>query len=492
MVPKRQTTANKPEVLSRKGKAKGVAAAPEVAANGQPNGTSAKGRKPNGTDTPSRLKGDCEQARGEAAATPAGCAVPDAAGGSTARETPPAGGLARVGKDDRATVQLWPATTAAREAEAAQVEAAAAASSSTATAGRPVEANGSNGQGKPAASSAVIRPRRCMTMDRVVPTKVEWAWKPWLPRGRLVVLVGEPEGGKSTLFAAIAAQESGGTMLEGTRSRPPGRVLMFSPEQDLGADTRRKLEAAGADLSRVLAGDMGEDGKPLERLSLPSGVDKLRQRVRESGISCILFDPITSYLDDGFNAMDSGQVRALLDALAALAEAEDCLIVCTLHYRKSKEGNAMDWVAGAAAWVQVPRVVIGLGREQLDAERRVMTTVKNSLIQGKPSRSFKLDDVDGVARFVLGGRSDMTANDLTMGMGTGAQREERAEAIVFLKDLLVGDAVATTSIQLKAKDAGHSWATVRNAKNDLHIKAVHIGDGTSFVWGWKRPEEWPL
>jgi putative DNA primase/helicase len=326
------------------------------------------------------------------------------------------------------------------------------------------------------------------TIDRVVATHVDWLWKPYLPDGHVVLLVGAPEGGKSTLMAGIAAQITGGPAIEGQRTKAAGRVLIYSPEEDLGAATRPKLQAAGANLNRVFCGDLREDGKPMERICMPYDLPKLRARVRESRISAILFDPITTYLCEGFDVTDAQKVRALLDELGKFAFEESILIVCTVHYRKSREGNPMDWVAGSAAWVQVPRVVIALGYDPDRPDQRVLTLTKNSLVKDKPSRLFTLEDVDGAPRFAIGSATALTADDMGSVMQSPADREAMTEAITFLKDQLEEGDVPTTRLQLAAEAAGHSWGTIKRAKTRLGIPRVKIGSGKESYWAFGKPE----
>src|SRR5205809_82697 len=82
------------------------------------------------------------------------------------------------------------------------------------------------------------------TLDR---QPVQWLWPGWLARGVLTLLDGDPGLGKSTLAAELAARVS-----RGDEQQPAAGVLILSAEDDPARVIRPRLEAAGADLRRIL------------------------------------------------------------------------------------------------------------------------------------------------------------------------------------------------------------------------------------------------
>ena len=54
---------------------------------------------------------------------------------------------------------------------------------------------------------------QCGTRSRLSQVKereIRWLWPDWIPAGKLSVLDGDPEGGKSTILADIAARVNTG------------------------------------------------------------------------------------------------------------------------------------------------------------------------------------------------------------------------------------------------------------------------------------------
>src|SRR5262249_16667157 len=92
-------------------------------------------------------------------------------------------------------------------------------------------------------------------MSEVEPRPVEWVWRSWIPRGALTLVDGDPGLGKSTMSIDLAARVSRGWAMppnSGPATDPAG-VLLLSAEDDLANTIRPRLDAAGADVSRVHA-----------------------------------------------------------------------------------------------------------------------------------------------------------------------------------------------------------------------------------------------
>ena len=74
----------------------------------------------------------------------------------------------------------------------------------------------------------------------ITPASVSWLWEPYLARGKLAILDGDPETGKSFVTIDLAARVSLGQPLPGAppAHSEPGAVLLLSAEDDARAATR--------------------------------------------------------------------------------------------------------------------------------------------------------------------------------------------------------------------------------------------------------------
>jgi len=340
--------------------------------------------------------------------------------------------------------------------------------------------------------AAVKSSDRCLTADQIVEVEQEWGWFPYLPRGLVTLLVGGVGVGKSTFLAAVVAHLTGGRQLETDTQTNPTTVLVYSPEENLATITRPRLRAAGAVLKRVAFGDVREDGSPAPRLGLPADLNRLNRLVQEHRCGAVVFDPVTSYLAQGIDPKDSLGVRAILDGLAEIAQQRHAMVILTVHYRKGREGNPLDWVAGSGAWTQVPRVVIALGTDPDRPTQHVLTNPKNSLRGPQPSRLFALEVDRDMPRFVIGNPTGLVADDLTGSMQEPAERGAMADAVSFLKDRLDLDEQPVKELQRVAEESCIARMTLRRAKERLGITSHHCGTGTSRFLVWRKPESgWP-
>jgi hypothetical protein len=88
----------------------------------------------------------------------------------------------------------------------------------------------------------------------VISEPVVWIWKYRIPLGKLTLLAGFPGLGKSLAACSIAAILSTGRYWPDRLSGPPplrGSTIFLNYEDDPGDTLRPRLEAAGADLTRI-------------------------------------------------------------------------------------------------------------------------------------------------------------------------------------------------------------------------------------------------
>ena len=81
--------------------------------------------------------------------------------------------------------------------------------------------------------------------------------------------------------------------------------------------------------------------------------------------------------------------------------------------------------------------------------------------------------------------TEVSSGDIARSKPSTEDRSAMAEAIDFLRETLAGGPVAAKKVEKEAEDAGHSWATVKRAKDALKVKSEK--DGTA--WMWRLPED---
>ena len=100
---------------------------------------------------------------------------------------------------------------------------------------------------------------KLLAMSDIQAEEVRWLWQPYLPRGKITIIQGDPGDGKTTFVLALTALLTQGLPMPGCGAvAPPMNVIYQTAEDGLADTIRPRLDALGADCSRVLVIDEGE------------------------------------------------------------------------------------------------------------------------------------------------------------------------------------------------------------------------------------------
>ena len=328
--------------------------------------------------------------------------------------------------------------------------------------------------------------------SQVQPKPVEWLW-PWrLGLGKLALLEGDPELGKTWVTCDLCARLSVGQLFpDGQRSPGPATSIILSDE-DGSADTLRpRLELLGADLDRVIIPDTKVDKRPL---TMPSQSARLKRLVADHHARLVVIDPWISFLDPGVFVSSDASVRRALRPLARLAERCRCAILLIRHLRKLLGNCALYRGAGSIGLIAMCRSAWLLARSPLD-DVNVFAQVKNNLGPKQPSLAYEFSgrpavgsgqEAEGPATTSLPtadcqlptlpfrwlGPTFWTADELAGRQLTRAGRLAQARA--FLNELLhqsprpIREVVALASEQEIAK------RTVQRAAKELKLQVRRV------------------
>jgi replicative DNA helicase len=154
---------------------------------------------------------------------------------------------------------------------------------------------------------------------------VEWLMPGWIPLGKLAVLDGDPDLGKSTLLLDIAARTSTSGIMPNGQQGAVGAVVLLSAEDDAQDTIRPRLRAAGADLDRITIIDQIEN-RPVV---LPRDVNAIKAFVLKHDVRQLNIDPVMAYLDA--DSRSDQEVRRALHPLKQMAEETGCAVVLQRH-----------------------------------------------------------------------------------------------------------------------------------------------------------------
>jgi hypothetical protein len=321
------------------------------------------------------------------------------------------------------------------------------------------------------------------TISNIALETVEWLAKPYLPRGKLVNLIGDPGVGKTSIALAIAAAISRGEKLpwdiSGAQPLTPGNILMQSTEDGYGDTIRPRLEQLGADCCKIHCID--ENTHPL---SLDDY--RIEKAIVEKQAVLAIFDPLQSYLNHG-DMSGTASVRPILTQLSEVAKRTNCTMLLISHLNK-KGGKSLYRGLGSIDITAVARSVIAVGKIPGDDELRAFVHAKGNLAPLGESQGYGFDEETGL---VWLGSVDITLDQLFDDKPPKTDCDVKTAldtAITFLQDELKNGSLPSTQIIADANAKGISERTLKRAKQSLGVKSIQIKGG----WLWAEPSSTTL
>ena len=311
---------------------------------------------------------------------------------------------------------------------------------------------------------------RCMADIKA--ESVSWLSQPYIPKGKVTLLEGDPGIGKSWVSLAIATGVTQGKGLPGQEPTEPANVVIASAEDGLGDTIKPRLDAMGAEVSRIFAIDgaltLDENGFTL--------LEKYLERVRPA---LLIMDPLIAYLGASVDIHRANETRAVMAQLARLAEKFDAAILAVRHLTKSGMPKAIYRGLGSIDFTAACRSVLLAGCDNEHPQSRALVHIKSNLAPAGPAIGYELRE----GSFYWRGESTLTAAQILAAEScTGIS--ELDEAVAFLKDELVDGEVPAKDIYQVAQDTGIAKRTLERAKAKLQAKSRKIGD----IWFWYLAE----
>jgi KaiC/GvpD/RAD55 family RecA-like ATPase len=233
-----------------------------------------------------------------------------------------------------------------------------------------------------AAKSQPLTFGEAVRLAREIPDRpLAYLAEPWIPRGELTFLVGDPAIGKSTFAAHIAANIA-----------ENGDLTLFLSTEDyaeiikgrLRANSRRPETAPALDRVAII------DDLDLQA-NYPRGLTELRAMVKEVETKLgkprlVVLDPVLNFLEAGTAYKKS---RLEIQSLRQWCRAEDVSILGVIHRTKDKKSTR-----GSGALVEVARNIIGIRPvvERGSDETRCLYHEKCSYNRPTAPQKFRLNE----------------------------------------------------------------------------------------------------
>lgn len=326
-------------------------------------------------------------------------------------------------------------------------------------------------------------------LEDVNPEQIQWLWPGRIPLGKLTLLAGDPGLGKSLLSLDVAARVTRGAPWPDEREfqSPAGGVVLLSAEDDVADTIRPRLDAAGADVTKIYTlqaispqPDTGQHQRPVD---LGGDLHHVETAIRTiPNCRLVIIDPLSAYLGSADSHRNT-EIRGLLGPLADLAAQQGVAVLAITHLRKG-EGPAIYRSTGSIAFVAAARAVWVVAQDKEDPERRLFLPLKNNLSSRVSGLAYRIDETPTV----IWESDPVTASaDEALAWDSGPNPKSAiSEATAWLREALAEGEKPATKIKDDATAAGIASRTLDRAK--IALKVIARPSSFGGPWSWRLPD----
>lgn len=317
---------------------------------------------------------------------------------------------------------------------------------------------------------------KLINLNDIPAEEVSWLWPGYAPAGKLTIVRGNPGEGKTMLMMHVISRLTQGRPLPGEPDdarRDPVNCIYQTAEDGLSDTIKPRLEASGADCSRVFVIDETKD-------PLSFSDERIELAIIETKAKLFILDPLQAYLGAGVDMYRANEVRPQFHALKCIAERTGCAIILIEHLNKMKGQKAISRGLGSMDITGAARSVLLLAKPKPNEPTVFLAPVKNNLSALSPSLVFTIED----NRLFFEGTSEMTADELLDNKEAGYAPKKLEFAKEMLTSYLAnGVFIPAETVYSYMMSLDLSKRTLDSAKKVLGIKSVRQND----TWYWHLP-----
>ncbi len=304
---------------------------------------------------------------------------------------------------------------------------------------------------------------------------VHWLWYPYIARGKVTLLEGDPGVGKSYLTLAIASALSNSQLLPEQPKSLIGKTLLLSGEDGPGDTIRPRLEEVGANLDNIWVVNhpviFDEDG-----------CEEIEEAIIKIKPKLVIVDPLNTYLAD-VDTHKASETRVAMHRVLKLAERTSVAMVCIRHFTKSSRDKSLYRGQGSIELAAVARSIIQVGRDPHDDDGRAMCHIKNNLGPLGKAIGFEFSFPSN-RPFKWTGLSNLTVEDIMNAKSEGVGHSSRAEATKFLIENVNSRPIHLDELLGMGEAVGIDRKKILGLRRELKIKQTRKNNDRY----WSRPK----
>lgn len=336
-----------------------------------------------------------------------------------------------------------------------------------------------------------------ISMAEVEEENIDWLWYPYLARGEMTILEGDPGLGKSYLAQMIAKAVCDGDTLDSPKKKPlkPGRVAYFDVENSMGSVTRKRLTENGCQNLH----NFFQDAYPFS-VDDDETLDKVHEALAKLKPTLVVFDTINIYVG-GADTHKASETQQMLARFVEIGRRHNCAVMVLRHLTKSSKEKAIYRGQGSISFAGLARIVLSVGKvpEDMDPEGDIRAVAVTKINIGKPpmALTFKIEALKDTlkstdrSKFHWGEYVDLTADDImSVTAPSKKDKPKQNEARKMLEQLLEGGPMPVAKILRAAESRSISNKAVYKAAEEMGIIDAARSAGKKRANSWFLPDDY--
>lgn len=324
--------------------------------------------------------------------------------------------------------------------------------------------------------------RLSTSMADVEEKSLSWIWYPYLARGELTIIEGDPGLGKSYLAQMVASSICDGKALPSSRSRKTkGKVAYFDLENSGATVTKPRL----VDNNIAHPENFYKDEEPFS-VDDEDECEEVLEALERLKPVLVVFDTVNTYIGkaDTGNAAQSTQAMQFFRDVAVRF---NCAVIVIRHLTKSTKEKALYRGQGSIAFTGLARIVVTIGLDPDDGETRIIGMTKNNFTRPAKLLAYYITELPATlqredrSRFKWGEwREDLNVEDiLTVTPSSG-----NSETADFLREALEDGPQEYANLKRMAEARGISHMKLYRTADALGVirKVTGFGKDKTSVW----------
>lgn len=329
------------------------------------------------------------------------------------------------------------------------------------------------------------------SMADVEEENMDWIWYPYIARGELTILEGDPGLGKSYLAQMIAAKIVDGKRLLSVKRLPrvQGKVVYFDIENSAGSVTKKRLVSNGCENLK----DFYQEEEPfsiddedvLERVY--DAIDKMRPTL-------VVFDTLNTYMGKT-DTNNASSVQQSFKNFREIAKRYNCAVLVLRHLTKSNKERAIYRGQGSIAFTGLARVVMTVGQSPDDEATRVLAVTKINVTRPPKALTFTIEALPDTlkeqdrSKFHWGEFVDMSADDiLTVSPSSMKPTDKQGDAERFLEEILSDGKMEFNALRRASEARSISLKVLYRVADRIGIIRTTAGGGKKKKAYWELPK----